>query len=155
MIASKRKVLLECLAFVAGNPVQPDLSDADDCRTVEILWNTRGHGTREFPVVGLFGIHRKPGVVLDALRCSAERFGFRELPEVAFEAIGARSIPSGPKCGLSDGSATGERHLLIVVGRARHHVRVMIDVLHVRASVSQRSYAPTALFRSSAGIGSE
>ena len=97
------------------------------------------HLARQLAVVGLLRVHRHPGVVLDVVLRGALRLEVGELPEVVLEAVGVAAIPARPERRLGDGHAARQRHLLIVVGRARHHVRVMIDVLHERVSSLQRS----------------
>jgi hypothetical protein len=62
--------------------------------------------------------------------CAALRLELGELTEVIFDAVAAAAIPAGPERGLGDRDAAGQRHLLVVVGGPRDHVRVMIDVFH-------------------------
>ena len=106
-------------------------------------------------VVGLLRVHREPGVVLDAVLRGAARLEFGELAEVVLDAVAAAAVPAGPERRLGDRDAAGQRHLLVVVGGARHHVRVMIDVLHERASLLPSGRMRRgALLRSSRSSGS-
>src|SRR5262245_21841087 len=154
MIPCQFELLVERRDLVASDPIQSDFADPQNSRAVEEFRNARQHFARQRPVIGFFGIHCDPAVVLNAVLRGAPRLELGELAEVVLEAVGRTAVPAGPECRLGDGGAAGQRHVLVVVGSTRHHVRVMIDVLHGRTSWLQRSYAPSALFRSSTGIGS-
>ena len=116
--------------LVARDPVQADLADAQHRRSAQELRNPRQHVARELAVVRLLRVHRHPGVVLDAVLRGALRLELGELAEVVLDAVAGAPVPSRPERRLGDGDAAGQRQLLVVVGRARHHVRVMVDVFH-------------------------
>ncbi len=116
--------------LVARDAVQADLADAEHGRPVEELRDALQHLARQLAVVRFLRVHRHPGVVLDAVLRGALRLELGELAEVVLEAVGVAAVPAGPERRLGDRDAARQRHLLVVVGRARHHVRVMIDVLH-------------------------
>src|SRR5688572_14557486 len=97
--------------------------------------------------------------MLDAVLGGALRLEVRQLAEVVFESVAGAAIPSGPEGGFGTRHTAGERHLLIVVGRARDHVRMMVDVLHNYTSFTRgdpctpltgslRSRGPVAPLRS-------
>ena len=139
--------------LVARDAIEADLADAEHGRPIEELRDAREHVAGELAVVGLLRVDRQPGVVLHAVLRGAARLELRELPEVVLDAVAAAAVPAGPERRFGDRDAAGQRHLLVVVGRARDHVRVVVDVFHERPSWFQRSYAPSALFRSSASSG--
>ena len=125
--------------LVARDAIEADLADAKHRRMIEKLRYPLEHFLRQRPIVGFLRIHRHPRVVLDVKLRSALRLEVGELAEVVLEPVGVAAIPPRPERRLGDGDAARQRHLLIVIRRPRHHVRVMIDVLHDRFSWLHRS----------------
>ena len=83
------------------------------------------------PILGLLRVQAHPRVMRDAVLRRALRLEVDEPLEVVDERLRARTVVAGPERGLRDGDAAAHRHRAVVVGRARDHVRVQVDVLHV------------------------
>src|SRR5690606_3676664 len=89
----------------------------------------------------------------------ALRLVLRELPEVIEEPLGRAAVVAGPEGGLRDGGAPALGHALVVVGGARHHVDVGVDVPHAPplsfAPFGHTPIAPlTPAFSVGSGVGS-
>ena len=112
--------------------VVADLADGDDA---VLGGEMRQHVHDRFGqllVVGFLRVQADTTVVADAELAGAEFLEAddgREIVDVAAE-IGARL--ADPEGGLDHGDDAGARHRLVVVGRARDHVRVRIDDHRVR-----------------------
>ena len=112
--------------------VVADLADGDDA---VLGGEMRQHVHDRFGqllVVGFFRVEADATVVTDAELAGAEFLEAddgREVIDVAAE-IGARL--ADPEGGLDHGNDAGARHRLVVVGRARDHVRVRVDDHRVR-----------------------
>ena len=146
MLRRKREVRVENLKFIARVLVQSDFTDAQHRLALQELWNERDDFARKHWVFRFFRINAEPCVMANAVLRSALRFEVGELAEVIEEALRRRAIVSRPKCGLGDSDATSERHALIVISGARHHVDMRIDV-HVSDSPSYQDLQRTRQLR--------
>ena len=108
--------------------VEPDLTDPEHVWRVEELRDQLDDLTRQRDVLSLLGIDAKPRIVLDAVCAGALGLVLGELAEVVAEPFRPRAIETGPERGLADHHASRKRHPLVVVGRARNHVDMGIDV---------------------------
>ena len=124
-------VVLEPGELVARHAVQADLADAEHGRPLEVGGDELQDLARQRPILGLLGVQAHPREVGDAVLRRALRLEVDEPLEVVDERLRARTVVAGPERGLRDGDAAAHRHRAVVVGGARDHVRVQVDVLHV------------------------
>jgi len=123
-------VFLEDDRLIAGVLVQTDFANAQDVGPIEELRNEGDDLARQADVLGLLGVDAQPGVVLDAELGGAFGLELGQMAEVVAEPFGGAAIETGPERRLANGDAAALSHALIVVGHARDHVDVRVDVVH-------------------------
>ena len=143
----------EDLHLVARIFIESNLADAEHARTIEKLWDERDDFAREDGIFRFLRIDAEPGVMSNAVLRGALGLEVGELPEVVLKSFGRRSIVARPKCWLRNRNTSGERHALVVVGGATHHVNMWIDI-HQRAPPEDGGTAPVAPLVPARAIGS-
>ena len=116
--------------FVLCVLVQPDFADPQDVTGRKEFGDHRDHFARQRYVLGFLCIDAKPRVVLDAELSSTLGLELGELAEVIPKALDATAIEAGPESRFAHRNAPHSRQRFIVVGRARDHVDVGINVVH-------------------------
>ena len=79
-------------------------------------------------VLGFLGVDAQPGIMRMPNWAAPFGLDFGEVAEVIAEALGGAAIEPGPERRLADGDAAALGHAMIVVGDARDHVDVGVDV---------------------------
>ena len=129
---------VEDLELVARVLVEADLADPEHALAREELRDELDDLAREDRVLRLLRIDAEPGVVADAVLRRPLRLEVGELAEVVVEALRTRAVVPRPERRLRDRHAPRQRHALVVVGRAAHHVDMGVDV-HQKAPFLERT----------------
>src|SRR5690606_16196015 len=145
---------LEHSHFIARIPVQPNLTDAENVRSVEKLGNHLEHGACESEVLGLLRIEAEPAIMRQAEFRGACRFVRSQLPVVVTEAVNRPAVEPGPEGGFTDCHATRRDHGEVIVRRPAHHVAVRFDVAHRWNQCVRPAPALTAALPAETGSGS-
>ena len=120
------------IASLRGVLVQADLADAQHAGRVEELGDHGDHLARQADVLGLLGVDAQPGVMPHAVPAGPLGLELGQLAEVIAKAVDGAAIEAGPEGRLAHGDAAHLGQRLVVVGDARDHVDVRIDVIHGR-----------------------
>ena len=117
-------------SFVFGVFVQTDFADPQHVFALQELGDHLDYLARQFDVFGFFGINAKPCVMLDSILSRSSRLDIGQLVKVVAKAVHRTAIKSSPegRFAHSDTPHFGER--FVIVGCARNHVDVRIDVVH-------------------------
>lgn len=108
--------------FMGGIPVQPDLPDAEDIRTVNEFRDELHHFPGKGHVLRLLRVDAQPRVMVHAELGRPGRFAFRKLHEVIPETVRGGTVIAGPERRFSYRQAACLRHGPVFVRGAAHHV---------------------------------
>ena len=100
-------LLLENFQFIAAVPVQSDLADAQDVRTVQKLRDNFNDLRRQLQVLGLLGIEAEPGEVGQAEFGGAPRLVFGQLAKIIVKTLDRAAVKPRPKGRLANRLAAG------------------------------------------------
>ena len=117
--------------FGVGLIVEADLADSHDTVLHEKARKHVEHVTGQAGIIGLLGIETHGAEVLDAELAGSKSLPSEQTVEVVDERSDAGSRLTQPEGGLDDRDDPRGRHGLVVVGRARRHVHVRIDDVHL------------------------
>src|SRR5262249_44100750 len=112
---------------------------------------------RQVDVLGLLGVDAQPAEMADAELGGTPGLYLDQVPEVIAEALGRAPVEAGPESRLAHRHTATLGHALVVVGDARNHVDVWVDVIHgvssgVRGRKSDRLFTGRRLPASVNGV---